>query len=125
MLVAAGMPPDFVWLSAMSGALLSLWRAPRADTTLAWLISALGRIGLSIALGVAGAAALPPVLAGYDMLRPLASVPAPVWALLCSLFAPSIYRVGELWLDARIRPASQYAAQAAQAQANQQENRHG
>lgn len=104
-LVAAGAPPDLVWLAALGGALLSLWRSPSARPSWPWLIDALGRVCLSLALGVAGAAAAPPVLAGYAYTAPLAAVPAPVFALLCSLFAPGLYALGLRWLDAKFRPA--------------------
>lgn len=125
-LIAAGVPPDLVWLAALSGGLLSLWSSPPSSVSWAWLVGAFGRLAMSLALGVAGAAALPAVLAGYAYTAPLAATPTPVWALLCSLFAPSLHALGLRWLDARVRSATAYPTQAAAtARATQEDARNG
>lgn len=99
--VAAGLPPDLVWLSALAGGLLALWMGPAGDVSWRWLLTMAGQLCLSVALGVGGAVGLPPVLSGYAMAAPLAAMPTPVIALLCSLFAPGIYRAASRWLDTR------------------------
>lgn len=101
---ATGQPPDAVMLAALAGGVLSVWGEPPAGITLGWVLSAMGRLLLSVCVGLAGAAGIPAVANGYAVLQPIAAAPQWVISGACSLLAPTIVSVGRGWLS-RLQPA--------------------
>lgn len=104
---ASGQPPDAVLLAALAGGVLSVWGdPPPARISPRWVVASLGRMGLSVAVGLAGAAALPVLAGGYDMLAPLGRLPQWVLSGGCSLLAPALVSAVRGWLDRLTPPAA-------------------
>lgn len=104
---ATGQPPDALLLAALAGGVLSLWGdPPPSRISVGWVVAAVGRLLMSVCVGLAGAAALPAIAAGYDALRPLAAAPQWVVSGVCSLLAPVIVNTARTWLAARSMPAA-------------------
>lgn len=104
---ASGQPPDAVLLAALAGGVLSVWGdPPPAGITAGWVGAALGRMALSVAVGLAGAAAMPVLAGGYDVIRPLGQLPQWVLSGGCSLLAPALVSVVRGWLGRLAPPAA-------------------
>lgn len=95
---AAGQPPDAVVIAALSGGVLSVWGDPPSRISIGWAFGAFGRLLLSVAVGLAGAASLPAVASGYSVLAPIAAAPQWVISGVCSLLAPFIVGAARSWL---------------------------
>lgn len=106
-----GLLPPGVLPAAVVGAGLGVWwDPPAAATSLRWLIAALGRLGVSSAVGVASAISLPDVLGGYTITAPLRGIHPVVIALLLGLVGHLVLQ----WARSRVpRPAPAPSAERA------------
>lgn len=103
---ATGQPPDAVLLAALAGGVLSVWGdRPPPRITPGWVAAVLGRMALSVVIGLAGAAALPALAGRYEVVEPIGIVPQWVQALGCSLFTPSIMAILRGWFGRLAPPA--------------------
>lgn len=96
--IAAGMPPQEVILWAVMGALVAVWldRQKGEALTLAWVMRAIGMIGVSVLSGIAASACLP-VLAKAPLISFLSETPRWVMAFIVAALihkaGPLAYRV--------------------------------